>query len=217
MSDIPDDMRAASERHDRIWPLRPELTDKPWRVEVWPRWQDAEAASAVNLMRYDLASRGVPVEEFFGDLKFRAWFDARDNAKRATESPLEGVMRSIDGPDSYSDGRLHKTIVVEYLLPDGRRHLHVRDDFGCQVDDKGNIDNDGVRYVWHGGNWSCDCNRAIDLRNDEVEIPEHVGGDCRPDGMDRPWVGLGRILVRTRNRVTGDVVFELIEAPEDES
>lgn len=189
-------------------------------MKFWGRDEDLFAKA--------LAADAVPFVHRGGETAGSAWFQRLADAKAFRRRfPDLLVMTVFFGPecgdtcDTRMDGREVATRVAEIHLPDGRRHLLAREDDVA--------DSDGLRYIWLEGNWSCDCNRSLDLHRDGVTdlgfpIGERGEPDapCTPAGSNRPSLRLGWLVLRFRNLLTGATRFEVVTAgdgapPEDRS
>lgn len=222
MLDFPDDIRALASSFDSRWPLIPAIADRPVRIDMWVPC-DAKVgdcwipnpARAADLERRlaHFAEVGIPCERpMVEGARPRAWF--RDIAEAHEFMPKHpnptGCWWSGQADWEDRDGREHRTLVLEYILANGIRHLHAWDDYGCGIK--------GVRYNWLDGNWSHDCNRASEVVRDGV-----VGHGFTLDSEGHPDTGgcphtitLGCAVLRRRNRATGEVRFEVaIEPGED--
>ena len=205
-TDIPIDIIERAASFDDRWPLMPVLSDRPYRVKFWGR-DEALFAQA-------LAVASVPHVYRGGENSGSAWFASLAEAK-AFRQPDLLVMTVFFGPectgtcDTNMDGREIATRIAEIHLPDGRRHLLVRDDDVA--------DSEGLRYIWLDGNWSCDCNRSLDQHRDGVtDLGFPLGEDgepdapCTPAGSSRPSLRLGWLVLRFRHLVTGAARFEVV-------
>lgn len=218
--DFPDDIRALLASRDDLWPLLP-LADRPVRVDFWlphshrldgggyGTHPDAAAHQADLCERFKAA--GVPFELRQG-ARDRAWFHSKDEA--AAVMPQRGPADSIswginDDSGWFADPRDHVTLVLEYILANGTRHLHIKDDWRCAKK--------GVRYIFLDGNWSHDCNRADEVVSDGVQ--DHgfeLDADGSPVNHCTHTITLGWAVLRHRSRATGEVRFEpAIEPGED--
>jgi hypothetical protein len=212
--EIPDDIRDLAASYDSRWPLLPALADRPVRVDMWPtrvaRFEaDGEQTSVpdplgvIDMCKLATAldGAGVPVET--SPHEARAWFHNELKAKVAMPGPIgdQRVRWKFNG------GNEHITLVVEYILASGYRHLHAWDDFAWGR-------HQGRPVFWLEGNWSHDCNRADEVVRDgvedhgfELDAEGNVTGECTHS------ITLGWAVLRRRNRATGDVRYEVAIHP----
>ncbi len=217
MTEIPADIIERAACFDADWPLRPDLSDRPCRMKFWGR-EEAELATHLEAAGLVVQRRGREAGAAWAssikDLAVarRAFWDANNEAvvmsvfyapRQVERIPNEAVSISI------VDGREIATLVAEIHLPDGRRHLLAKDDYVTE--------RDVVRYIWMDGNWSCDCNRSLDLHRDgvgDLGFPLREDGEpdapCTPEGSNKPSLRLGWLVLRFRHLVTGVVRFEVV-------
>lgn len=97
-------------------------------------------------------------------------------------------------------------LVLEYLLANGTRHLKVCQETGTPtVEDQ--------RYYYLEGNYSCDCNRMLDLARDGVD-------PCLPANEERNcsrYIELGWVLMRSLDAVTGACTTQAIIFPGEDA
>lgn len=210
---IPADIIERAACFDAAWPLQPDLKDRPFRMKFWG---EGEGEFSEHL-----ASAGIPVTnggawaatlaELVGAR--RAFWDKFTRGKiimttfRGPGWGRENAPERVELDDI--DGRQIATLVAEIHLPDGRRHLLAYEDYV--------VDAEVVRFIWFDGNWSCDCNRSLDLHRDGVlDLGFPLGDDgepdapCSPAGSTRPSLRLGWLVLRFRHLVTGQVRFEVV-------
>jgi len=189
---IPSDIIECAAKFDERWPLQESLSDRPYRMKSWGRdHQDFIEA---------MASAGVPTMN--GSAWFRSSGDAMTTRKLLRHLTAMTVLYGPGCEDGDMDGREIATRVAEIHLPDGRRHLLAYDDEGPSAET--------LRYIWFDGNWSCDCNRAIDLARDGVDDLGDWGDSCMPEGGNGPALRLGWLVLRFRHLVTGRIRFEVV-------